>query len=225
MVVKFTKGKRHGYVKKYGYRKYLKSAKYAPGYGPSKMYRRGNTVKKNARQIKKLWKNANDGKYNLRTFDNQLVASNSAWTSILLNDIKPYLPATPGYKCREEDATQVRLRNIRIRFTVHAVPNEANHLQKCYVALVKTFNAIGDAGGVIPGIQMPDPDLVFDGLSIPAGNLLAPWEGFKLTQGSGSETLKTTTILKNGPAIFVLKAGSVHLWLTLQATMLLLELL
>lgn len=193
----FPKGKRHGFVTKYGYRKYVKSAGYAKGFGPNIKMSIKPTVKKNARQIKKLWKNANDGKYVLRTLDNTLVASSLGWTSILLNDINHYQVATPGYKCREEDATQVRLRNIRIRFTVHAVPNEAKHLQKCYVALVKTINSIGDAGvGPPPGIKMPDPDLMFDGLSTPAGNLLAPWEGFALTQGAGSETLKTTTILK-----------------------------
>lgn len=195
---RFLKSKRHGYVTKYGTKRYVKSKGYAKGFGKNIKMSIKPTVKKNARQITKLWKNANDGKYVLRTIDNSFIATNAGWTSILLNDIAHYDPATPGYRCREEDATQVRLRNIRIRFTVHCNADTGARLQKVYVALMKTYNAIGDSGTTPtpPGIQMPDPDLMFDPVSIGAGSLLAPWEGFALTQGAGSETMKTTTILK-----------------------------
>jgi len=166
--------------------------------------RRRPTVRKNAYAIRQLYK-MNDPKFQYAQLANVNVNSSLTWTELPLNAIQfnlpaPTVPPAPGqmvqWMCREKDSVQVRLKNIRIHFFLSASPGRSSgRNQRYYVALVKTTNGIGS----LSGITMPTPAEVFDTASIDttAGSLLAPWEGFRLTQGPDSETLKSTTILKS----------------------------
>lgn len=161
---------------------------------------------KNARQIRKLLANQ-DPKYVIRNVGNQLIFTNANWNTILeLTDIPsettPPIPATidNAYNYREADATQIHLKNIRIHFTVHASPIEGVDVQPFYVALIKTTNGAGSG----TGIQCPRPQEIFDPLTCQYNPdpqlqnfILPPWHGFRLTQGSNSETLENTVILKS----------------------------
>lgn len=166
--------------------------------------RRRPTAKKNARQIKKLFK-MSDPKFNYRFINNALVADSNSWTSVELSDMAVWNPLTSvneAFKYRESDSIQVRLRNIRIHFSVHCNPGpEGGKVQKCYVALVKTTNGAGS----VTGIHLPEPASVWDitgfSTAVGAGNFLAPWEFYRLTQGTDGLTpavnaLETTKILK-----------------------------
>lgn len=157
------------------------------------------TVKKNARAITQLFK-MSDPKYNLRLIANQLIDNNpgnasapgsNTFAAICLNDIAAQ-GVLPEYMGREHDSVQVRLKNIRLHFYVHVSPGpEAGTSQRYYVALVKTTNGIGSGAG----ITMPLANSVFDGSST-ATTLLAPWEGYRITQGAGADVLRSTTFLK-----------------------------
>lgn len=164
---------------------------------------RGKTLPaKNARAIRKLLHNQ-DPKYVLRSIYNRLTFTNADWnTKLELTDI----PSVGGivtppnaFNYREDDATQIHLKNIRVTFTIHASAVEGLDIQKYYVALVRTTNGVGSAGG----IQLPTPQEVFDPSSCEYDNqpgqtsLLAPWQGFRLTQGENSEIFNTFKILKS----------------------------
>lgn len=158
------------------------------------------SVKKNARAIRQLYK-MSDPKYNYFQLANVNVNSSTSWTELPLSGIRSNLPpfdpaappgtTSPQYLVRELDSVQVRLKNIRIHFTLHAnAGREGQKMQKYWVALMKTTNGIGSA----LGISQPLPGEVFDSSSITPPSLLAPWEGFRVTQGPNGEVLKSTTI-------------------------------
>jgi len=176
------------------------------------------TAKKNARAIKKLFK-MSDPKYNYRMFNNELVADSTNWDILQLSNLAPsVLPATDQrqFLYRESDSVQARIRNIRIRFSVHAVSGrEGGKIQKCYVALVKTTNGIGST----TGIHMPDVSAVFDpnSIDVASGNQLAPWEGFRATQGTpatgptmSGPAIDSTTILKSWSCYLEPAGGDCH---------------
>lgn len=154
------------------------------------------TVKRNARAITQLFSQS-DPKYNLRIVANQLIDNNPGnatrptFAAILLNDLAAS-GGLPEYTCRAHNDVQAHLKNIRLHFTVNVRQGvESDTSQRYYVALVKTTNAIGSAGG----ITMPLASDVFDATST-VGTLLAPWEGYRITQGAGSDILRSTTFLK-----------------------------
>ena len=162
------------------------------------------TAKKNAKAISKLYK-MSDPKFNYRMLNNHLVNSSTQFTQLELTNLAVSVPPATDPKqflYRESDSVQARIRNIRIRFSVHAeAGREGGKIQKVWVALVKTTNGIGST----TGIHMPDVAAVFDPTSIDtaAGNLLAPWEGYQLTQGNpatgpamSGPAFDSTTILK-----------------------------
>lgn len=164
------------------------------------------TARKNYRGLRNLYKIVSDPKYNYKQLANVNVNSNTAWTSLNLSNMNQNLPpydptappgtTSPQYIVRELDSVQVRLKNIRIHMMLHVTPGqEAQRNQRYYVALLKTTNGIGST----LGISVPPPAAVFDSASVDtaAGSLLAPWEGFRVTQGPDGETLKSTTILKS----------------------------
>lgn len=110
---------------------------------------------------------------------------------------QPYL----GYQAREPDSVKCNLRNIRIHMTIHASHPEAYSTQKCYIALVKTRNGVGSG----LGIQCPLMTNIWDYSSLlGGGNLLAPWELYRNTQGPGSELLNPETFK-------ILKQWSIYL--------------
>lgn len=164
---------------------------------------RGKTLPaKNARAIRKLLANQ-DPKFVLRSIYNKLIFTNLDWnTKLELTDIPSVAGiATPpnAYNYREDDAVEVHLKTIRVSFTVHASAVEGTDIQKYYVALVKTTNKTGATNG----IELPTPQEVFDPSSCEYDNqpgqtsLLAPWQGFRKTQGDfTASTLENFTILK-----------------------------
>ena len=154
-------------------------------------------IRKNSRAIKKLFK-LQDPKYMLTMNNNVLVSTNLTWSGVQELTIIPSMAfqvPTPNncYNYREEDSTKVSLRNIRIHFTVHVSPNEGGTIQPYYVALIKTTNGAGGPNG----ITLPRPNEIFDPLTNQyTTGLLAPWYGFRITQGPNSETLNNTKIIK-----------------------------
>lgn len=169
------------------------------------------TVKKNAAAIRKLFK-MSDPKFKYAHLDNVLVNDSTQFTQLELTDIPAsVLPSVDPlqYKYREADSSQVRIRNIRIHFTVHATPRDSGKSQKVWVALVKTSNLIGDTAPPATGIELPPVGAIWDLSGDAAGplNQLAPWELYRITQGPGSEALKSTKILKTWQAYIAPQGG------------------
>lgn len=152
------------------------------------------TAKKNARSIRRLFK-MSDPKYNYRFMNNVFVFDSTQFNGVELTDLAASVPIATDpnqYLYRESDSTQVRLRNIRLHFSVHCNADDADRSQRVWCALVKTTNGIGSTAG----ISLPAVGAMWDEASTPGANLLAPWQGFRLTQGTESECLNSTTILK-----------------------------
>lgn len=116
--------------------------------------------------------------------------------------------AYPGYSTREPDSAVCNLRNIRIHMTLHASHNEAYINQKCYVALIKSRVGVGSPTGIV----CPKMTEIWDYLGAGAGNLLAPWELFRNTQGPGAELLKDSTfkILKDWTVYLQPQRGAIQ---------------
>lgn len=158
--------------------------------------KRKSSVRSLARSVRKLYQR--DDKKHVYTKINNLfvtgnVAVNQPFQGIFELSQIPYHgetdPSTgvayPGYMTREEDSAMCNLRNIRIHMTLHASHPEAYRNQKVYVALVKSRVGLGSA----PGIVCPLMTDLWDYTGADAGNLLAPWELFRNTQGPGAELL------------------------------------
>ena len=158
------------------------------------------TVKSLARSVRKLYQR-DDKKHVYTKIDNLLVtggpSAGQAFQGIFQVAQIPYHGATdpstglayPGYMTREEDSAMCNLRNIRIHMTLHASHPEAYRNQKVYVALVKSRVGVGSASG----ISVPLMTDIWDYTGAGAGNLLAPWELFRNTQGDGAELLDEST--------------------------------
>ena len=99
------------------------------------------------------------------------------------------------WNMREVDSVSCNLKSIRIHMLVEKHLNSLDRNRYCpyWIALIKTTNHIGAAGG----ITYPDLDEVFDPAGAPTiGNRLSRFMSFRTCQGPGSETLTNTKILK-----------------------------
>ena len=94
-----------------------------------------------------------------------------------------------GYQTREQDSAMCNLRNIRVHMTIHASHPEAYTNQKCYIALVKSRVGVGSSTGIV----CPKMTDIWDYTAAGAGNLLAPWELYRNSQGQGAELLDEST--------------------------------
>lgn len=159
--------------------------------------RRRPTVRGLARSVRNLYQR-DDKKFTYTRVNNALISGGPAtgqqfqgiyelsqipyWNQTDPTTGNPFL----GYQSREEDSATCNLRNIRLHMTIHATGGEAYKTQKCYVALIKTRFALGSA----TGIQVPNMTDIWDYTGLGPGNLLAPWELFRNTQGSGANLLQ-----------------------------------
>ncbi len=162
--------------------------------------KRRPTVRSLQKQVSRLYKR-DDKKFYYTRIDNLLVTGGPSaaqqFQGIFEVSQIPFFGSTdpgtgapfPGFQTREEDSAQCNLRNIRIHMTLHASHPEAYRNQKVYVALVKSRVGVGSSAG----INVPLMTDIWDYTGASAGNLLAPWELFRNTQGEGAELLKDST--------------------------------
>lgn len=94
---------------------------------------------------------------------------------------------------REQDSESAVCTRSHIRIRVSAHPNEAPDTPTPYFIMLCKTNF---GRGTPAGIQMPAVTDFYDADSIPAGNTLPPWMGFRLVSDNGQETLANTKVLK-----------------------------
>lgn len=158
--------------------------------------RRRPTLRRVAAGVKTLFKRSKmDKRLCYFADNNQLVSGDTDWHVLFrspINSIPAYTAGGDPMKMREQDnETAVCLRS-RIRIRISANPIESEEIQPYFVMLCKTNNGRGTAAG----IQMPQVSEFFDMDSVPAGNTLPIWKGFRLVTDNGQEILKNTTVLK-----------------------------